>query len=393
MNPVKNQRVEVADVLRGLAVMAILCLHSVEHFNFYSFPNTLEQSAWLTFADRAIWDGLFFAFAGKAYAVFSLLFGFSFYIMDRNERERGRDFRLRFCWRLLLLFVIGNLNAAFFTAEVLVLYSLVGYVLPLVCRCKDRTVLVLAAICLLQPVDIVKMGIGLVNPEILSGRSLDAPFWSVTYRTQAGGTFWEMLKVNLWEGQLASLAWALGNGRVFQTAGLFMIGMVMGRRGWLMDTPANRKLWGYVFGVALLAFFPLYGLANMKTGLETMPVVNRSFLLIVGSLHKFSFMLVEVTGVLFVFYSTRLQQVLRKLVPYGRMSLTNYIMQSVVGSFLFYHWGLSLHDDLGITASFGVGICLFVLQLAFCRWWLKSHRHGPMEYIWKRATWIGMKHS
>ena len=59
----------MADVLRGFAVLAIVLLHSIEHFNFYSFPDTSGQGAWLNFTDKAIWDGLFFAFGGKAYAI------------------------------------------------------------------------------------------------------------------------------------------------------------------------------------------------------------------------------------------------------------------------------------------------------------------------------------
>lgn len=127
----KHPRVDVADALRGFAVLAIILLHSIEHFNFYSFPSTDGQSAWLNFTDKAIWDGLFFAFGGKAYAIFALLFGFSFFIQHDNQRLRGNDFRARFCWRLLILFVIGNINAAFFTGEILVLYALVGFVLVL----------------------------------------------------------------------------------------------------------------------------------------------------------------------------------------------------------------------------------------------------------------------
>ena len=133
-----HARVDVADVLRGVAVMGIILLHSIEHFNFYSFPDTAGQSQWLNFTDRAIWDGLFFLLGGKAYAIFALLFGFSFFIQHDNQRMRGNDFRLRFCWRLLLLFIIGNFNACFFTAEILVMYSLIGFVLVATCRPATR---------------------------------------------------------------------------------------------------------------------------------------------------------------------------------------------------------------------------------------------------------------
>lgn len=87
-----SSRVDVADVMRGLAVMGILLLHSIEHFNFYSFPDTSAQCTWLNFTDKVIWDGLFFLLGGKAYAIFALLFGFSFYIQERNSRLRGKDF-------------------------------------------------------------------------------------------------------------------------------------------------------------------------------------------------------------------------------------------------------------------------------------------------------------
>jgi len=63
--------------------MGIILLHSIEHFNFYSFPEKVPFE-WMNFTDQAIWRGLFFTFSNKAYAVFALLFGFSFYIQDNN---------------------------------------------------------------------------------------------------------------------------------------------------------------------------------------------------------------------------------------------------------------------------------------------------------------------
>lgn len=95
-----NARIDVADVLRGLAVMGIILLHSIEHFNFYSFPEEVPFE-WMKFTDQAIWRGLFFTFSNKAYAVFALLFGFSFYIQDNNQQRRGKDFRLRFFMEII----------------------------------------------------------------------------------------------------------------------------------------------------------------------------------------------------------------------------------------------------------------------------------------------------
>lgn len=382
----KHARVEVADVLRGLAVMGIILLHSIEHFNFYSFPDTTGQSTWLTFTDKAVWDGLFFLLGGKAYAVFALLFGFSYFIQYDNQRMRGHDFRLRFCWRLILLFLIGNLNAMFFTAEVLVLYSLVGFILPLACKMKDKWIFVLACILLIQPLPLYYTLRACFDPAFVTPALPTGDLWGATFEVQSHGTFWETVRVNLWEGQLASLAWAWDNGRVFQTAALFLLGFLAGKRGLFLKE--NLKIWNKVLCGSLLAFFPLYGLGNMLPGFIDNPSIRTPLLLIISSLYKFAFMLLLVSAILFAYYRTRLQRRLAQIVPYGRMSLTNYITQSIFGSLLFYNWGFGLHDDLGITASFLTGILLFILQFSFCRWWMAHHSHGPMEYLWKRATWL-----
>ena len=180
-----HARVDVADVLRGLAVMGIIILHSIEHFNFYSFPDTTTQSDWLNFTDKAIWNGLFFMFGGKAYAVFALLFGFSFFIQNDNQRMRGNDFRLRFCWRLILLFLIGNINASFFTAEVLVLYSLVGFILPLTCRLKDKWVFLLACVLLIQPLPLYYVIRACLDSSFITPAIPTRSFWDATFAVQS----------------------------------------------------------------------------------------------------------------------------------------------------------------------------------------------------------------
>lgn len=382
----KHGRVDVVDVLRGLAVMGIILLHSIEHFNFYSYPDTAGRSVWLAFSDKAIWDGLFFLLGGKAYAVFALLFGFSFFIQYDNQRLRGRDFRLRFCWRLVLLFLIGNLNASFFTGEVLVLYSLVGFILPLTCRLKDKVVFWLACLLLIQPLPLYYTIRACVDSSFVVPTLPTGSFWSATSEAQAHGTFLQTLKVNLWEGQLFSLAWAWDNGRVFQTAALFLFGYLAGRKGLFLKE--NLKIWNKVLCGSLVAFFPLYGLGNMLPAFVDNPSLRTPLLLIITSLSKFSFMLLLVSAVISAFYRTNLHRLLLQIIPYGKMSLTNYITQSIIGSMLFYNWGFGLHCYLGITASLLVGIFLFFLQYFFCRWWLERHTHGPMEYLWKRATWL-----
>lgn len=399
----QNNRVEVVDAIRGIAVAMILMLHSIEHFNLYDFPT--PDSPWLRLSDQMIWDGLWYVIGGKAYAIFALLFGFSFYIMYSHAEKRGIDFRPRFCWRLMLLFLFGNLNAAFFCGEVLVLYSIVGFVLPLVCRLKTRTVLILALICILQPVEWLKMIYAMFDPDTSILTFQYRPNWERAMEMLKTGGFWQTVGSNLWDGQIFSLAWAWGAGRFFQTASLFMVGMVAGRKNWFADSPEHRRLWGRVFAIALMIYLPVYGLTNLipaftaslspedlsssSLGILAVKSFSAPLMLILSSLHKCCFMLMLVTGMLFAFYTTRLQRAMRLIMPYGRMSLTNYITQSAIGAFLFYHWGLGLY--ICDTWSELLGLLVLALQICFCTWWMRHHKRGPLEELWSRATWIGSK--
>ena len=97
----KLPRVEVVDALRGFAVMAILLVHSLEHFIFPVYP--VDQPAWLNILNDGVFNVTFTLLAGKSYAIFALLFGFTFYIQSANQQRKGKDFGYRFLWRLLLL--------------------------------------------------------------------------------------------------------------------------------------------------------------------------------------------------------------------------------------------------------------------------------------------------
>lgn len=79
------------------------------------------------------------------------------------------------------------------------------------------------------------------------------------------------------------------------------------------------------------------------------------------------------------------------LIPYGRMSLTNYITQSIIGVPVYYGYGLCLYKSTGATATLLIGLGIFTIQLLFSRWWLNRHKQGPFEYLWRRGTWIGYK--
>ena len=124
-----NTRIRVADALRGIAVAGIILIHACEHFNLY-WAGLPYRRALVEGLEEPVAGFMWWLLAGKMYTIFALLFGLSFYVQSDNQAQRGRSFTGRFTWRMALLLGIGLVNTAFYNGNVLVLYALLGVLLP-----------------------------------------------------------------------------------------------------------------------------------------------------------------------------------------------------------------------------------------------------------------------
>ena len=382
----KSPRIDVVDALRGFAVMAILLVHNLEHFIFPVYPT--DPPGWLNVLDQGIFNGIFTLFAGKAYAIFALLFGFTFYIQTRNRRKEGKDFGYRFLWRLVLLVGFATLNAAFFPAgDVLLLFADVGLDLFLTRNWSDKAILVTAVVLLLQPVDWYHYIAYLLDPaHRLPDLKVGEMYAEVAAYTK-NGTFGDFISGNITLGQKASLLWAVNAGRFFQTAGLFLLGFYIGRKQFFVASDENFRFWTKILIVSSIAFAPLYTLKELI--MENDAIVQQTAGTAFDMWQKLAFTMVLTASFVLLYRNRRFSQAVGNLRFYGKMSLTNYITQSVIGAIVYFPFGLYLAPYCGYTASLLIGICIFLQQVKCCKWWLSRHKQGPLEYIWHRWTWIG----
>lgn len=388
----KIPRIEVVDALRGFAVLAIILVHNLEHFIFPVYPDAATQPGWLNILNEGVFSVTFSLFAGKAYAIFALLFGFTFYIQYTNQQRKGKDFGYRFLWRLLLLTLFATLNAAFFPAgDVLLLFCVVGLFLFLVRKWSDKAVLIAAIFLLLQPVEWFHYIAGLFNPEYtLPNLGVGAMYDEVAAYTKEGN-FWEFIVGNVTLGQKASLFWAIGAGRFLQTAGLFMLGLLIGRKQLFVTSESNMRFWVKALIISAVVFGPIYQLKVLLYDNADAAMIKQTVGVVLDMWQKFAFTIVLVASFVLLYQKESFKKLTAGLRFYGKMSLTNYISQSILGAIIYFPFGLYLAPYCGYAVSLLIGFVLFLLQVSFCKWWLKSHKQGPLESVWHRLTWINSK--
>ena len=381
-----SKRIDVIDALRGYAIMSILLLHNLEHFDFVFTPDHIP--AWRAAVDGEIWAVFDFLVAGKSYAIFALLFGFTFWLMDKKQVDQGKDFRSRFLWRMVLLLGFGLINSLFYEGDILSMYALLGFTLVLVARFSDRTVLIIAVIMLLQPLMWADVIHQMFNPSNKLSDPASWAYFGQQYPYLSGNSFIDAVIGNMTNGKTAVYLWSWEKGRFLQAPALFMVGMLIGRRGYFQRTPENDRFWKKLIvfsGLGVLVFLVLK--STMK---QLIPdhELRELFWRIHYSWSNLSVMFLLVSSFVLLYQTKFFKMLTKGLLPFGRMSLTSYMMQSFIGACIYYGFGWGLYKITDAFWCLLLGILLFLFQAAFCTWWLKHHRQGPMEMLWHRWTWL-----
>ena len=264
---------------------------------------------------------------------------------------------------------------------------MVGIILFFTRNWSDKAIFLTAAIFLLQPVEWYHYIANLINPlHQLPDLKVGEMYAEVADYTKAGN-FWDFIVGNITLGQKASLLWAVNAGRFFQTAGLFLLGFYIGRKQLFVASEKNFCLWIKILIISALTFAPLYTLKELVMEGDT--IVQQSVGTAFDMWQKLAFTLVLVASFVLLYQRKAFSKSVSDLRFYGKMSLTNYVSQSIIGAFIYFPFGLSLAPYCGYTISLLIGILIFLLQVKFCKWWLSRHKQGPLEGIWHKWTWLG----
>jgi uncharacterized protein len=376
-----SSRIFIVDALRGFALLGILLLHAIEHFDLLLYPEPVQGT--LAVLDPIVSKVLFFIFAGKAYSVFSILFGLSFYIQIQKQAEQGIDFQGRFIWRLVILFVIGYLLSLLYIGEILSAFAMLGLLLLLLNRLTNRWLIILAALFLLQAPTLFLLRLSFSQPDFMYEQDWSA--WKNVFPTFAEGSFLDVVQFNAYNGHLAKWQFFLNTGRYLQLIGLFIIGLLMGRIRYF----ENLKQYLPLTRIVALASSALF-LAVYVSSFFVKDYFNPSQTALISTLcesySNLFFTMVLFTAFILMAVEWNVENKNTLLSSYGKMSLTNYIIQPLIGVPFFYGFGLGMYQYFGITLSVLFGIVFLVFQLIFSSYWMKRFYYGPFEWLWRALT-------
>jgi uncharacterized protein len=388
-----TERIEVLDVLRGLAICGIL-IGNMQWFSGYGMvPEAIAAQAPL--ADKVVHFLLHFFVEGKFYSIFSFLFGFGFALQIARAEERGDLTASLFKRRLFWLLVIGLLHAfLLWYGDILSVYALLGFLLVLFRKKTNEGLLKWALALIAAPiVTYTLMYIAFVSfaPPGIAAQVRDAQgdMWNSAVSTVSNGAYSQIFtqyNLNMLAGRWAGLVLQM---RLPKILAMFLLGFYAYRRGFFQDLAGNsatiRKvlLYGIILGIAGNAAFAavahseadfppsLSGLAGVITYSFGVPAMALGIVALVATLWQ----------------KAALQKILSALAPVGRMALTNYLLQTIVCVTIFYGYGFGQFGKVGALSATLIALGIFAVQIVLSNIWLRYFAYGPMEWIWRQLTY------
>ncbi len=395
---INNERAGILDILRGFALLGI-CLANSAALSLYVMqkPGVVENFStasidkWLTWVHFALIDG-------KFYSLFSLLFGIGFSIIFLRNKNAGRNGLIIFYRRLFVLSLFGLAHGLLlWDGDILLFYAVVGMFLPLFRNVPGKTLVILATCLILSPLlfDMAKVlsdgKLNMAQPFLEKGLARD----KVVGITEDEVGTWLMIHQDykdLLDWSSSGFWWSwylrLNSNRPVKVLAMFLLGLYVGRN-FIYSQLAQyklllKKIQAFGLGLGIPAGFMH---AYFESDGKLLPAWPGIWDTLSYALNVAPLALGYAATIALWYLNGRFKPVLQPLRHVGRMALTNYIMQSFFGVFIYYGMGLGLGAKTGPTLFMPIAIAVFCFQVIYSKLWMQYFNYGPLEWIWRMLTY------
>lgn len=388
--PAQDRLVHI-DTLRALALFGVIVMNAMAVVMFYKGEVVASRAAGVDWI-FALFDLVLVQ--GKARSAFAFLFGLGFGVLMQRVEARGQDFAAFYLRRMAVLLAIGLVNLIFlFWGDILIVYALLGMTLVLFRGLSDRIVLIAGLALIVAPPLLFGLAEAVTGAPLpnLAGMAQEETWtvFDVLKPAYLGGDLWAYVQANLAYYRIHHLVdtsyivvYNLG------VLGLFLTGVWAARRGVLHDIARWRPLllrlaWtGLTLGL-LLSLIQ----ATRRMGL---PAEGVLYGLVTASYVGLPIMAFGYLAALALFIQRRGAWLNRLFAPMGRMALTGYLASNLIGSFVWYGWGLGWINGTPMLTLTGINLFAFGVFAALCVFsalWLRVFRFGPVEWLWRSLTY------
>jgi len=356
------ERIESIDILRGLALFGVL-LENMQHFASPTYA-AFVASPEAALLDRAGLWMIRFTCDNKVYLLFSFLFGYGIAMQLARAAATGAPIVGIHLWRMAILLLIGLAHMLVWTGDILITFAVLGTLLLLLRGVSDRALGAtclgfLAAPSLALALLAAWAGLAQLAPETRQALAIDVAILDYPIRQSC-------------------FAFAM-----------FALGLAAGRSNRLADPPgfvASTRRWlapALALGLAANLATALLLETHDGAQLSARAVLTEATIALGGP----SLALCYVFATLWCLQRPAWRRRLRPFAAVGRTTLTNYLLQSLIGMGILARTGLGPLGPITPPAGIALTCVLFGLQMAASRWWLARFRFGPVEWFWRSLTY------
>ncbi|SER86208.1 uncharacterized protein SAMN04487944_11195 [Gracilibacillus ureilyticus] len=366
----EKQRLTWIDAARGFAIFGIFVVNlPAFHGPYFLYGNGVNYWGG---EEAGVWQVLIdIFFQASFYSLFSFLFGFGMQIIYENLKNKNIQPMKTMVRRLLILLIFGIIHAfLIWHGDILISYSIIGFLLLLFMNRKNKTLLIWSICLLLIPSLILTGMLFLVRNYVTLVNSVAI---EASFQNFGSGSWQDILSQNLNNWLYANDLFNF----VFITANLlpiFLLGVIFARNKWLHDVQKYQRILKRIWAISFLLFI------IFKAGpyLVGNPLWLSLLQDTVGGTSSAVFYVISIS----IVYE-KIPAILNKFANVGKMALSNYIFQSIVGICLFYSIGLGWYGELNPFQTIFIAIIVFPIQLFLSWLWLKYFQRGPLEWIWR----------